>query len=1814
MGGVKAVPDSVNSYTGVVVVKERATGNVVLVRTGTVMCRSLVLSVLPETLKVQYGAGYLNNLDIYFIWKDSFSSLPVNDNNLENLITSYSRKIINVHSVVSSCNSGSIGENGNIPTDRNLVLLELDAEKPVDPIGNILFPKLGTLSFHATLNNDDYKAFGNNFKDGGFENLSNGPINGAPIKFKSFNGGGQCPYGIFKSSIAEQNNPKSLGKFEFLGTEQLTEIDEGGPVTTKDLHNPSNRRIAGIMIWDPTYGDRKDGARVIQLSEYEKNLDYYVQNLCYQPSNQEIQDGSTGDVIVKKVGVFKDNVTISMVDKNPIFIKNQEGYVANDDKILCGTTCRANGLKLGSLVELVIKPEGLLGQQYFTGFTGQIMGRFGLEPGGCLGNECRFSVRNTATTINVDLSGFKVTVQKTGNGEVRSYFVDDNWQLSTGPIHVSSGAITKYFPFSGKKLLLHAIPNAGNKLDHWDTCDQPGIAQAIGDFCLIKLDKKDGIAKPVSTIARFQAGEATPQPGGMRLSTFKLKIKKIIVPEPDGVPLPPSNITFLGEEVADEKIFNLPWFLTLGNSSNCIFPGYRCPTLNDFFDTLKVTLPQLPANSSKQVSSVFRADRIIKRQSTISLGDFNREDGMHLLEVMIGSEVGSLALQVNTSDGIESDKIFCKTIRDETISNEQNILNSNAFTVNGNENKTLFFSNLENKRIICQSNASCNGKRVTWGGACIIKNEGHTCEVPFSPNLFETNVVTAKFESAERFFNPLFVYKTLDQCSFYSAEHPINNICNGLVCSCLKPTFEKINLFTDQRGQGPSPLFWTGDLQELLNRSEDLRTLYSPKAFVQLAANKSLVVPVCRDNSRATRILVNGDGTGDFFTTTRDFRVEQIPIPEYPRQYLIIGKLDIDTRIPDLETDGLRPWSSQYSIRVEPANDVRKIEWTGCSRTENENRECIMEGGQPQKSSIVNVTLSKDGPGFSPNLPKYRKVKFIVSDNENAGLKLTASYNPIANDAVFGECNNYGSVNGIKECEHYFPIGTRLTLNKSIDPARADISSSWVQGCSGNSDQCVYTVKDSNVIKVQTLKNGKKILKVTLADPSGECNILTNVESKFSKVQNYGAEGGWFHYIGLSLNQAAKFTGSGGTFTWISGCDRVVNGVCEYRMTANSTTNIEAQCVPTPMPDRNLNLDKPGPRGRIQSVPDNQLNCSFDTSNLSLCSRSYSNGSQITLSASRDDSLLPNTVFDRWTGDCAFSGSSPTCSLTMNANKRAGITMINNGNYRLNVAIHNAGSCSIASNIGSLTCAGISGSNQNCYVDVPRNSVVNLRALVGNTNQWVGGTNCIGSNCNILVGSDGQQAEVTCANPVTTTTLAPTTTTTSTTTITTTSTTTSTTTTTSTSTTTTTLPRNGTVSFEVYNADSCPGITVNGQPLNLVQNSVVGTRWNATLTNVAGNQAMNINVPNGSGSVQRWTRPVACNSNSNINVCQFTPNFSVYTYDSVGFTCVASATTTTTSSTTTTTSTLPPYALTVTGTVNQGLQQIPVVASISASGCSGCSASTSTCASCNVTRNASVNMQVYHQNNSTGHFRVKQIKVNGSNFNCSSLVPDAGVNCPLGAMTGIKNVEVFYDRLYSLTVNVNSSCNSNVYYTYYTTGMSQPEGGNSTPMMFTAGSNIDLVAINGGVFMTTGVNWTVGGVSQDNDYRYNFVLDNNKVVDLVNTSCPGNGGGGGGTGNSCHFDLVLGSGVGSVNVIGNNVQSYDADGNLHTPAFVCSTGTQCSYLVGSGSFSLIGNPSGIAFGSPCSGQGSTCNLSCSGQSFPPISVDFQVDQGGIPNS
>ena len=251
----------------------------------------------------------------------------------------------------------------------------------------------------------------------------------------------------------------------------------------------------------------------------------------------------------------------------------------------------------------------------------------------------------------------------------------------------------------------------------------------------------------------------------------------------------------------------------------------------------------------------------------------------------------------------------------------------------------------------------------------------------------------------------------------------------------------------------------------------------------------------------------------------------------------------------------------------------------------------------------------------------------------SANVSTTALFRAVTDVSVAKAGNGAGTVTGSgiscgADCAQQVYTGTVVRLTPT--PATGSVFLGWTGDvCDGQATGAclVPTAGELNRSVTATFALTQRLLTVTVVGEgavSGPGVACDDATTPCALVFDYGTT--------LPLTAVAapghRFTG------WSQGCTGVAG--CTARMTANRSVTA------TFKPEFGLTVtqtgDSPAP-GAIKSSPAG-INCGVD------CNHTYLVGTSVTLTRATPTA---GTTFS-WGGDCAFRGSSPTCTLTLGAN------------------------------------------------------------------------------------------------------------------------------------------------------------------------------------------------------------------------------------------------------------------------------------------------------------------------------------------------------------------------------------------------------------------------------------------------------------------------------------------------------------------------------------------------------------------------------------
>jgi uncharacterized repeat protein (TIGR02543 family) len=205
------------------------------------------------------------------------------------------------------------------------------------------------------------------------------------------------------------------------------------------------------------------------------------------------------------------------------------------------------------------------------------------------------------------------------------------------------------------------------------------------------------------------------------------------------------------------------------------------------------------------------------------------------------------------------------------------------------------------------------------------------------------------------------------------------------------------------------------------------------------------------------------------------------------------------------------------------------------------------------------------------------------------------------------------------DCSEDYLDGTQVTLTAT--PATGSVFTGWTGACTGQSATCSVTA--SADLAVTATFEALHTLTVTR---SGTAGSITSAPAGIA----CGSDCSEVYVHGTSVTLAAA-PGSGSAFASWGGACAGQGNPCTVSMTASHSVTATFATA------RKLTVSITG-QGSVATA-DGSIACPGD------CTEFYAHGAVVTLTATPANGRR----FDRWSGAC--SGSSPTCTVTMSANK-----------------------------------------------------------------------------------------------------------------------------------------------------------------------------------------------------------------------------------------------------------------------------------------------------------------------------------------------------------------------------------------------------------------------------------------------------------------------------------------------------------------------------------------------------------------------------------
>jgi uncharacterized repeat protein (TIGR02543 family) len=293
-------------------------------------------------------------------------------------------------------------------------------------------------------------------------------------------------------------------------------------------------------------------------------------------------------------------------------------------------------------------------------------------------------------------------------------------------------------------------------------------------------------------------------------------------------------------------------------------------------------------------------------------------------------------------------------------------------------------------------------------------------------------------------------------------------------------------------------------------------------------------------------------------------------------------------------------------------------------------------------------------------------------------------------------------------------------------PTPGDTFKSWSGACSGTAPTCTLTVT-SDTAAVATFAGAKPTQGLSITFSSGG-NVSSS--SPDLNCSAFGPAGGGSCTQQVATGTAVTLTAkptTGYTFAGWGGACSGTSLTCT--VTVNSSTSVSA----------NFALAKPTltiSPSNLGIVTGSGFNCSSGNAFGPvgwICERQFDAGTTVTLTAS------PNVgyTFAGWSGAC--SGTSPTCTVTVNSSTSVTPSFVAKPQPRLSITYGSGGN--VTSSSPDLNCAGVGpgGLGGNCSQQVTAGTSVTLTAIPMSGYTFTGwGGACSGTSltCTVTVNSD----------------------------------------------------------------------------------------------------------------------------------------------------------------------------------------------------------------------------------------------------------------------------------------------------------------------------------------------------------------------------------------------------------------------------------------------------------------------------------------------
>jgi uncharacterized repeat protein (TIGR02543 family) len=310
--------------------------------------------------------------------------------------------------------------------------------------------------------------------------------------------------------------------------------------------------------------------------------------------------------------------------------------------------------------------------------------------------------------------------------------------------------------------------------------------------------------------------------------------------------------------------------------------------------------------------------------------------------------------------------------------------------------------------------------------------------------------------------------------------------------------------------------------------------------------------------------------------------------------------------------------------------------WDGCQAVDGDNGE------------ICVITLNSNGADLEVT------ARYSASGVGTSTLNVTQ---PTGGDLTGGDID-CGSADSETVCSWIVTTGSTITLLE--DPDNGYTFTSWGGACGGSAPSCTVTMTDDQAVSATFTPSASTFALTvsvtgngTVAGPSISCTSAGG--SSCSADQS----------AGTTVTLTAQ-PGSGASFNGWAGACAGTSPSCSVTMSSakSVTASFSGSSPNPPASDFPLGVSVTG----TGTVTGGGINCG---SGETTCTVNQTSGTTITLTATPDS----GATFNSWGGAC--SGTTPTCSVTMNAAKSvtASFTTSNTGgSISLSVTVTGPGS------------------------------------------------------------------------------------------------------------------------------------------------------------------------------------------------------------------------------------------------------------------------------------------------------------------------------------------------------------------------------------------------------------------------------------------------------------------------------------------------------------------------------------------------------------